>query len=118
TYYESPKAFAKSTASQAKDESMAVVIQQLVGDEHGAYYYPTISGVAQSHNYYPVSHMKPEEGIVQMAIGFGKTVVEGGKSLRFSPRYPEILPQFSTVDDMITNSQRFFYSLKMKNHDD
>ncbi len=118
TYYESPKAFAKSTASQAKDESMAVVIQQLVGDEHEDYYYPTISGVAQSHNYYPVSHMKPDEGIVQMAIGFGKTVVEGGKSLRFSPKYPEILPQFSTVDDMITNSQRFFYSLKMKNHDE
>ncbi|HVN70654.1 MAG TPA: PEP/pyruvate-binding domain-containing protein, partial [Desulfomonilia bacterium] len=118
TYYESPKAFAKSTSSQAKDESMAVVIQQLVGDYHGDYYYPTISGVAQSHNYYPVSHMKPEEGIVQMAVGFGKTVVEGGKSLRFSPRYPEILPQFSTVDDMIANSQRFFYSLRMKNHDD
>jgi len=118
TYYESPKAFAKSTASQAKDESMAVVIQQLVGDEHGDHYYPAISGVAQSHNYYPVSHMKPEEGIVQMAIGFGKTVVEGGKSLRFSPRYPEILPQFSTVDDMIANSQRFFYSLRIKNHDD
>ncbi|HWR67827.1 MAG TPA: PEP/pyruvate-binding domain-containing protein [Desulfomonilia bacterium] len=116
TYYESPKAFAKSTASQAKDESMAVVIQQLVGDEHGDHYYPTISGVAQSHNYYPVSHMKPEEGIVQMAIGFGKTVVEGGKSLRFSPRYPEILPQFSTVDDMIANSQRFFYSLRLRTH--
>lgn len=117
TYYESPKAFARSTASQAKDESMAVVIQQLVGDMHGDHYYPAISGVAQSHNYYPVSHMRPEEGIVQMAVGFGKTVVEGGKSLRFSPRYPEILPQFSTVDDMIANSQRFFYSLRMKDHD-
>jgi len=116
TYYESPKAFAKSTASQAKDESMAVVIQQIAGEEHGDYFYPTISGVAQSHNYYPVSHMKPEEGIVQMALGFGRTVVEGGKSLRFSPKYPEILPQFSTVDDMISNSQRFFYSLKLKNH--
>jgi CheY-like chemotaxis protein len=118
TYYESPKAFAKSTSGQAKDESMAVVIQQLVGDEHGDYYYPAISGVAQSHNYYPVSHMKPGEGVVQMALGFGKTVVEGGKSLRFSPRYPEILPQFSTVDDMIANSQRFFYSLRLRNHAD
>jgi len=118
TYYESPKAFAKSAASQAKDESMAVVIQQLVGGMHGDHYYPAISGVAQSHNYYPVSHMRPEEGIVQMAIGFGKTVVEGGTSLRFSPRYPEILPQFSTVDDMIANSQRFFYSLRMRDHDE
>jgi hypothetical protein len=118
TYYESPKAFAKSTSSQAKDESMAVVIQQLAGDVYGDYYYPAISGVAQSHNFYPVAHMKPEEGIVQMALGFGKTVVEGEKSLRFSPKYPEILPQFSTVDDIITNSQRFFYSLRIKNHPD
>jgi len=118
TCYVSPKAFAKSTTSQAKDESMAVVIQQLVGDEHGDYYYPAISGVAQSYNFYPVSQMRPEEGIVHMAVGLGKTVVEGGKSLRFSPKHPQILLQFSTVDDMIANSQRFFYALRIRNHDD
>jgi hypothetical protein len=118
TYYTSPKAFAKSIASQAKDESMAVVIQQLVGDQYGDFYYPAISGVALSHNFYPVSRMKPEEGIVHMAVGFGKTVVEGGRSLRFSPKYPQILPQFSTVDDMIANSQRYFYSLRVRGHDD
>jgi hypothetical protein len=118
TCFESPKVFAKSTASQAKDESMAVVIQQLVGDEHGDYYYPAISGVAQSYNFYPVSPMKPEEGVVHMAVGLGKTVVEGGKSLRFSPKYPQILPQFSTVDDMIANSQRYFYALRIRNHHD
>ena len=117
TYYENPKAFARSTASQAKDESMAVIIQQVAGDEHGDFYYPAISGMAQSHNYYPVSHMKPEEGIVHMAVGFGREVMEGGKALRFSPRYPEILPQFSTVDDMIANSQRFLYSLRIRNYD-
>ena len=118
TYYQKPKAFTKSTAGQARDESMAVIIQQLVGDKHGDYYYPAISGVAQSHNYYPVSYMKPEEGIVKMAVGFGKTAMEEGKSLRFSPRHPEILPQFSTVHDMVSNSQRFFYSLQLENNSD
>jgi CheY-like chemotaxis protein len=114
TCYESPKAFARSTASQAKDEAMAVIIQQLVGEDYGGHFYPAISGVALSHNYYPVPPMRPEEGIVQMALGFGKTIVEGENSLRFSPRYPEILPQFSTVDDILANSQRFFYSLRLK----
>ncbi len=117
TYYENPKAFAKSTAGQTRDQSMAVIIQQLVGDQYGDYYYPAISGVAQSYNYYPVSYMRPEEGIAQIAVGFGKTVMEGGKSLRFSPRHPEILPQFSTVHDMVANSQRFFYSLRLENND-
>lgn len=118
TYYESPKAFTRSTASQAKNESMAVLIQQLVGDHYGDFYYPAISGVALSHNFYPVSPMKPEDGIVHMAIGFGNIVGEGGRSLRFSPKYPRILPQFSTVDDMLANSQRYFYALKCRGHDD
>lgn len=116
TYYQKPKAFAKSTAGQAGDESMAVIIQQLVGEKHGNYYYPAISGVARSYNYYPVSSMKPEEGVVQMAVGFGKNVMEEGRLLRFSPRYPEILPQYATVHDMLHNSQRFFYSLPLGNN--
>jgi hypothetical protein len=77
-------------------------------------FYPAVSGVAQSYNFYPISHMKPEEGIAQIALGLGKTVVDGETSLRFSPMYPQFLPQFSTVDDILKNSQRFFYVLKMK----
>ena len=69
--------------------------------------------MAQSYNYYSISHLKPEEGIAHIALGLGKTVVEGGTSLRFSPRYPQFLPQFSTVDDILKNSQRFFYALKL-----
>ncbi len=108
TYYESPKAFSRSTSNQPQAEAMAVIIQQLAGKEYGDYFYPSISGVAQSHNFYPVSHMKPEEGIAHIALGLGKTVVEGEKTLRFSPKYPKIMPQFSTVKDILVNGQRFF----------
>ena len=97
---------------------MAVIIQQIAGEEYGDYFYPAISGVAQSHNFYPISYMKPEEGIAHIALGFGKTVVEGEKTLRFSPKYPAIVPQFSTVDDILANAQRFFYALRIKNYPD
>jgi len=116
TYYESPKAFARSTSNQPQAESMAVIIQQLSGKQYGDYFYPAISGVAQSHNFYPVSRMKPEEGIAHIALGLGKTVVEGEKTLRFSPKHPEIMPQFSTVKDMLANAQRFFYALRIRNY--
>jgi hypothetical protein len=113
TYMETPRSYAKSTLHRLEDEKMAVVIQRLMGRQHGDYFYPAISGVAQSYNFYPISHMKPEEGIAHVALGLGKTVVEGGTSLRFSPRYPQLLPQFSTVEDILKNSQRFFYALKL-----
>jgi CheY-like chemotaxis protein len=118
TYYEGPKAFSRNTLNQPHAEEMAVIIQQLAGREYGDYFYPALSGVAQSHNFYPVSHMKPEEGIAHIALGLGKTVVEGEKTLRFSPKYPAIMPQFSTVDDILAGAQRSFYALKIKNYPD
>jgi DNA-binding NarL/FixJ family response regulator len=113
TYQETPQVYAKSTLHRIEDEKMAILIQQLTGREYDGYFYPAFSGVAQSYNYYPLSHMKSEEGIVHMALGLGKTVVEGGQVLRFCPKYPQFLPQLSTVDDILKNSQRFFYALKM-----
>lgn len=110
TWFASPQAFARSSGSTRKD-AMAVIIQQLVGDQYGNYWYPAISGVAQSHNYYPIMNMLPEEGIAHIALGLGKTVVEGEKSLRFSPAHPERLVQFSTVEDILENCQRSFYAL-------
>ena len=114
TYYSSPKSYAKSTLHRLEDEKMAVVIQQLTGSACGDFFYPAISGVAQSYNFYPISHLKPDEGIAHIALGLGKTVVEGSTSLRFCPRYPQFMPQFSTVDDILKNSQRLFYALKLK----
>jgi len=118
TYYEGPKAFARNTSNKPQEEAMAIIIEQIAGDEYGDYFYPAISGVAQSHNFYPISYMKPEEGIAHLALGFGKTVVEGEKTLRFSPKYPAIVPQFSTVDDILSNAQRFFYALRTRNYPD
>lgn len=117
TWFSSPKAFAKSSGG-SRGDSMAVIIQQLVGHEYNGYYYPAISGVAQSHNFYPILNMKPEEGIAHIALGLGKTVVEGEKSLRFSPAHPKRLVQFTTVEDILSNCQRSFYALDLNNNED
>jgi len=111
TYFRDPKAFSKRIGHRTEEEKMAVIIQQLVGERYGNFFYPTLSGVAQSHNYYPFAKMKPEEGIATVALGLGKTVMEGEKALRFSPRYPQLLPQRSTVEDILENSQQIFYAL-------
>ncbi|MDR3628955.1 MAG: PEP/pyruvate-binding domain-containing protein [Desulfocapsaceae bacterium] len=110
TWFEGPQAFARNSA-EGHDDSMAIIIQQVAGERYGDHWYPAVSGVAQSHNYYPVLKMRAEEGIAHIAIGIGKTVVEGGKSLRFSPAHPASLVQFSTVDDILFNCQRKFYAL-------
>jgi len=113
TYLETPRFYAKSTMHRMEEEKMAVIIQQITGSRHKDFFYPAISGVAQSYNFYPVSHMKPEEGIAHIALGLGKTVVEGGAALRFSPKYPQFLTQFSSVEDILKNAQRSFYALNM-----
>ena len=113
-YFKGPKSFSKRVGHRTEEEKMAVIIQSMVGETYGEHFYPAISGVAQSHNYYPFSHMKPEEGIATIALGLGKMVVEGEKTLRFSPRYPQLLPQRSTVEDILENSQRYFYALKLE----
>lgn len=114
TWFNGPRAFS-STIGQEQNDSMAVIIQQLAGSRNGMHFYPAVSGVAQSYNYYPLAPMRSEDGIAHIAIGFGKTVVEGEQSLCFSPKYPENLPQFSTVDDILANAQRWMYCLDCSN---
>jgi len=114
TYYKGPKMFSRRVGHRTEEEKMAVIVQKLVGEQYEDAFYPTFSGVGQSHNYYPFARMKPEEGIVTVAMGLGKTVVEGEKTLRFSPSHPQLLPQRSTVEDILDNSQRHFYALKME----
>ncbi|MBU8911183.1 MAG: phosphoenolpyruvate synthase PpsA [Desulfobacterales bacterium] len=113
TYLKAPRSYAKATMHRTEDEEMAVILQQLTGMEYNNYFYPTISGVAQSYNFYPISHLKSEEGISHIALGLGKIVMEGGKTLRFCPKYPQFLPQFSIVNDILENSQKYFYALKL-----
>jgi hypothetical protein len=112
TYLKAPRSYAKSTMHRTEDEQMAVVLQQITGTRFKNYFYPSISGVAQSYNFYPIAHLKAEEGISYIALGLGKIVMEGGKTLRFCPKYSQFLPQFSIVDDILENSQKYFYALK------
>lgn len=114
-YFSGPQAFSRTTMNRTEEEKMAVVIQHVVGEKYGDYFYPSVSGVAQSYNYYPVQHLEQEDGIVQMGLGFGRIVVEGGKFIRFSPKYPQFLPQFIDAKDMVKNSQKYFYALKVEN---
>lgn len=113
TFNNDTKVFFKHAGHRQKDERMAVVIQTLGGRQLGDYFYPTFSGVAQSHNYYPVSYMKPKEGVAQLALGLGKTVVEGGAVVRFCPSYPSLLPQFAQTRDWLYHTQKQFYALDM-----
>ncbi len=118
TFLKDSRSFARNTLHRTEEEKMAVVIQRLMGEAHAGYFYPTLSGVAKSFNFYPVAPMKAEDGIAHIAMGLGKTVVEGMDVLRFCPKYPELLPQFSTVDDMLKNAQRYAYALNMNGFPD
>ncbi|MFH1851814.1 MAG: PEP/pyruvate-binding domain-containing protein [Candidatus Neomarinimicrobiota bacterium] len=112
-FHPEPRAILQNTTRHLEEEKMAVVIQELIGRRYGDYFYPNFSGVAQNYNYYPISYMKRDEGVAFVALGFGKTVVEGEKALRFSPKYPAILPQFFSVKATIAASQNSFYALQL-----
>jgi CheY-like chemotaxis protein len=113
TYFEKARTYIKSTPKNLGDEKMAVLIQEVAGKKHGQYFYPTISGVAKSYNYYPSGGCKPEEGIVYLALGLGKAIVDGGCTFCFCPEQP-LIPLFGTPKDFIKNSQRNFYALNLK----
>ncbi|SCY87855.1 Response regulator receiver domain-containing protein [Desulfoluna spongiiphila] len=113
TYFQGPKSFARRVGHRTEEEKMAVIIQQVSGRRWGEYYYPAVSGVAQSYNYYPFGKMEADEGIAAIAMGLGRTVVEGEQALRFSPRRPHILPQFSRVEEILKNAQQSLYALKV-----
>lgn len=108
------KSFLQMTPFRLEEEKMAVIIQKIVGVQHGARFYPDFSGVARSHNFYPTGPMKAEDGIVAVALGLGRTVVDGAACVRFCPRYPRHLVGFSSVDDVFENSQREFWALDLE----
>lgn len=92
---------------------MAVIIQHLTGKKHAEFYYPSFSGVIQTLNYYPQGSMQRNEGMVTMALGLGRTVVNGEKALKFGPKRPNVLPQFFNEQSILKNSQNHFYALEM-----
>src|SRR4030065_2179082 len=92
---------------------MAVIVQKLVGSEHKGKFYPDFAGVGKSFNFYPVPPQKSDDGIALVALGLGKTVVEGGNTVRFCPRFPKHLLQFFSTKETIRNAQQEFYALEI-----
>jgi hypothetical protein len=114
TYLRQARAYISSTNHRVEEERMAALIQAVVGREHSGIFYPHFSGVGRSYNYYPSGAAVPEDGVVNVALGLGKTIVDGGVSIRFTPKYPRVLPQFGTVADMLKHSQKSFWGINMQ----
>jgi CheY-like chemotaxis protein len=113
TFSRHAKAYVRATPYRLEEEKMAVIVQQLVGTAHNQRFYPDFSGVVRSHNFYPVLPMTFADGIAAVALGLGRAVVDGGKCLTFCPRYPQSLMQFSSVEDILANSQTEFWALSL-----
>jgi CheY-like chemotaxis protein len=113
TYHKRTKDYMKATAYRLEEEKMAVIVQRLVGSERRRRFYPDFSGVAKSFNFYPFPPQKSEDGIAQVALGLGKTVVDGGNTVRFCPKFPKHLLQFFSSKEALKVSQQDFYALDL-----
>ena len=118
TYSADSKLFLEATPYRLEEEAMAVIVQELVGQARDGLFFPDVSGVARSYNYYPTAPMTSTDGIAAVALGLGKTVVEGSPCFRFCPSFPHHNVEFSTVDDMVKNSQRAFWALRLAGHEE
>lgn len=116
-YTEESRAYFNAIDYVIEEEKMAVIVQEVVGEEHNGKYYPNVSGVAQSYNFYPFSYIQPEDGFAVIAIGLGAYVVGGEKTYRFCPRYPKL--QLASIQDMMRDSQKYFYAIDLdcRNYD-
>ena len=113
TYSGNSKAYLQQTPHSIEEEKMAVIVQQLVGRTRGTHFYPDFAGVAQSYNYYPMLGLEPEDGVAAVALGLGRTVVDGGRTVRFSPGAPRSAVQFAGTASTLKGSQRQFWALDM-----
>ncbi|MBN2485074.1 MAG: phosphoenolpyruvate synthase [Bacteroidales bacterium] len=112
-YFKTSKSYMSVTSNLLDEEKMGVILQAVCGSVNNGLFYPTISGVARSINYYPILPEKPEDGIANVAFGLGKLIVEGGTSLRFSPKHPKRIIQLSDPENSLQNTQKYFYALDL-----
>jgi CheY-like chemotaxis protein len=117
-FYKSAKEYIRVTSYRLEEEKMAVIIQKLVGTMHAERFYPDISGVAKSYNFYPVQPQKSTDGTVSVALGLGKTVVDGGNTVRFCPKFPDDIIQFHSVKESLDSTQHEFFALKLDANSD
>jgi len=113
TFFKAAKDYRKATGHGGGDEKMAVIVQEAVGRRHGERFYPEISGVACSYNFYPLRPAKPEEGVVSFALGLGKTIVDGGVCWTYSPAQPRAVPPFGSVSEWLKGTQTDFWAVNM-----
>jgi CheY-like chemotaxis protein len=113
-FFRDSKAYMSATLNVIDEEKMAIVLQEVCGEEYNGMFYPTISGVARSVNFYPIPPEKPDDGIANIAFGLGKYIVDGGLTLRFSPKYPRKILQLSSPEMALKESQRSFYALDLQ----
>ena len=117
-FFRDSKAYMTATRNVIDQEKMAVIIQEVIGKDWNGFYFPSFSGVGRSLNYYPINHEQPEDGVVEVAVGLGKYIVDGGLALRFSPRHPESVLQTSTIDLALRDTQTRLYALDTQNIDE
>jgi len=114
SFFYKARCYLKSTPYSLKDEKMAVIIQELLGAAHHDRFYPHISGVACSYNFYPFGHAKPGDGVVSLALGLGKTITDGEAVWTYSPHYPEVNAPFNTVNEMLKQTKLDFWGVRLE----
>ena len=113
TYFKAAKDYMLATDHHIEDEKMSVIIQDVVGSRNNDRFYPELSGVARSYNFYPMGRAKPEDGVVNFALGLGKTIVDGGVSWAYSPTFPKITPPFGSISEMLKQTQLEYWTINM-----
>jgi len=118
TRFKNARDYLRAVGKDLADEKMALVVQEVVGSIRGNHFYPHVSGVARSHNFYPTAGARAEEGVVSLALGLGKTIVDGGVCWTYSPARPTAPPPFASVGDLMKSSQLHFWAVNLSPHDD
>ncbi len=113
TFFSSARSAVAATGRSIEDEAMAVILQEVVGQRAGPRFYPCVSGVGRTYNYYPTGAARPNDGVVNLALGLGRTIVDGGRSWGFSPAFPKAPPPFNSISDLLKNTQTRFWSVNM-----
>ncbi|MFZ0704719.1 MAG: PEP/pyruvate-binding domain-containing protein, partial [Candidatus Korobacteraceae bacterium] len=113
TYFREARDYIKTTGHDPKEEKMAVIIQEVVGLRHGDRFYPNLSGVGRSYNFYSTPPARPEDGVVNLALGLGRTIVDGGVSWTYSPAYPKKPPPFESITELLRGTQTKFWAVNM-----
>lgn len=113
TFSAAARRYLEATPHRIEEEKMAVIVQPVVGRRRGTIYYPSFAGVANSYNFYPFGHMRPDDGVAYVALGLGAEVVDGGQALRFCPRHPQVLPELGDGPQFVEQSQRAFLAVDL-----